>query len=297
MNIDEFWTLVERVHATAPRDMKAKCQSLEQELRTLPMEELWSFMEHLVECFHRANKWDLWGVAYLIRRGCSDDKFMDFRYTLISLGRRAFESALADADSLAEFDIDPEWVCFEGYQYVPSKVYEDRFHGELPPSQADSKYPHHTTGEPFDEEEMTPRYPRLVAKYSYKDVEPGKLKELRRMRGEKQARTEDMNKRVRQSLLLGIIPSSGLVPPPRIAQQVMATGKSPAASGLRHEWEPFVMEEGSFWSVLRELGGALPDDLKERPDLHGKRITLDTQCSGIDDYDAWIHSLRERGLQ
>ena len=45
MNIDTFWTLVERVHAGAPDDMREKCRLLAAELRTLPCDEILSFEE------------------------------------------------------------------------------------------------------------------------------------------------------------------------------------------------------------------------------------------------------------
>jgi len=127
MSINEFWSVVERVHAAAPQDMLVKCKLLAEELHRMPADELLSFVRHFTEFYFRAYKWDIWAAAYIIHGGCSDDSFMDFRWTLISLGRRPFEAALADADSLADFDIKREWACFEGYQYVPGKVWSERF--------------------------------------------------------------------------------------------------------------------------------------------------------------------------
>ena len=42
----------------------------------------------------QAYSWPLWGAAYVINGGCSDDTFTDFRAALISRGRQAFEAQL-----------------------------------------------------------------------------------------------------------------------------------------------------------------------------------------------------------
>ena len=62
--------------------------------------------------------WSLWGAAYVINGGCSDDPFVDFRASLISRGRQVFERALSDPDSLADEDFDGSDWFNEGYQYA-----------------------------------------------------------------------------------------------------------------------------------------------------------------------------------
>ena len=292
MSTDEFWNVVERVHAAAPQDMPAKCRLLAEELHRMPADELLSFARHFGECYFKAYKWEVWGAAYIIHGGCSDDSFMDFRSTLISLGRRPFEAALRDADSLADFDINPEWACFEGYQYVPGKVWRERFNYDPPRDEEQNKHPAEPTGEDWDDEEMTPRFPRLVVKYGHKDTDPEILKGKRARR----ARFDEMSEAVRTILLLGIIPKCGLLPPPRIVKRVLAMGKAPDSSGLNYQWEPFDLDEGNFWSALHRLERPLPSDMNPRADLAGKRIALDINCGDVNDYDEWIESLLARGM-
>ncbi|HEX5219568.1 MAG TPA: DUF4240 domain-containing protein [Verrucomicrobiae bacterium] len=100
-NIDEFWTTVERALVASGGDMERKCELLTAELERLSGEKSKAFNQHLRDLFHRAYIWDLWGAAYLMNEGCRDDSLMDFRYTLISLGRTVCENALANPDSLA----------------------------------------------------------------------------------------------------------------------------------------------------------------------------------------------------
>jgi hypothetical protein len=45
---------------------------------------------------------DLWGAAYLINGGCSDDGYEYFRGWLIAQGRATFERIVADPDALAD---------------------------------------------------------------------------------------------------------------------------------------------------------------------------------------------------
>jgi len=293
MTIDEFWKIVERVHAASPKDMEAKCRRLAEELRLLPLAEVASFDSHLTECYYRANSWDLWGAAWLICRGCGDDSFTDFRYTLISLGKDAFEATLANSDNLADFDIDPAWAAYEGYQYVPSKIYEERCASEMPRSDASSKYPHGPQGTPFNEDEMTLRFPRLVAKYKHQDAAPEEVRKKKR----RQAAFYNSTELVKALLLRGVIPSCGMVPPPRIVKKVFASGWAPAASGLSSRWEPFELDEGAFWKALAQLKDPSAIDLRIRPDLERKRIALDTDCLGVNNYEEWIRSLEKRGYQ
>ena len=74
-----------------------------------------------------AYTWDLWGAAYLINGGCSDDGFAYFRSWLISRGRAAYEEAVRDPDSLADLvDPDRDDYEFEDLWGLALVVYEER---------------------------------------------------------------------------------------------------------------------------------------------------------------------------
>jgi hypothetical protein len=47
---------------------------------------------------NRAYPWDLWGAAFVINGGCSDDGCERFRARLIMQGRDVFERALDDPE-------------------------------------------------------------------------------------------------------------------------------------------------------------------------------------------------------
>jgi hypothetical protein len=166
MTLDQFWNIVEKVHLVSEGDMDKKCELLDAELRRLPLDEVRSFHDYFYECFDRAYNWELWAAAYIIGGGCSDDKFSDFRSTLISMGRQTFERALADPQSLADIDYDSETADYEGYQYVPTQVERDLSGGQDFPRTR--PHPNDPSGTIWDEDKVADLYPRLAKKYDYK---------------------------------------------------------------------------------------------------------------------------------
>src|SRR5262245_43230175 len=97
-----FWSLVQRAHDAAPDDMDRKCESLKAEIAKLSATDASDFAVLFDAMRDKAYSYDLWGAAYVIHGGCSDDTFDDFRASLISRGRGCFERAIADPDSLAD---------------------------------------------------------------------------------------------------------------------------------------------------------------------------------------------------
>jgi len=165
MTLAQFWNLIEKIHVASGGDMDKKCELLDAELRRMSLDEVRSFHAHFYECQDRAYSWELWAAAYIIGGGCSDDKLSDFRSTLISMGRQAFERALADPQSLADIDYDAEVADYKGYQYVPSQVERDLSGGQdFPRSRPHPKDP---SGTIWDEDKVAELFPRLAAKYEY----------------------------------------------------------------------------------------------------------------------------------
>lgn len=166
MTLDQFWSLVEKVHHLSGGNMDTKCELLDAELRKLPLDEVRSFHSFFYECEYRAYTWELWAAAYIIGGGCSNDKFSDFRSTLISMGRQMFEQTLADPQSLADIDYDADVADYEGYQYVPLMVERDLNGGQnFPRSRPHPKNP---AGAIWDEDKVADLYPRLAQKYNYR---------------------------------------------------------------------------------------------------------------------------------
>jgi hypothetical protein len=164
MTSAEFWKLLEGLPPEGAEE------ALRERLEALEPARIVEFQAHFDSQHARAYTWLLWGAAYIIDGGCSDDGFIDFRYGLISRGRKIFEAALADPDSLVEVaseDDDGGFIPNETFGYVASEVYEEKTGNGIPLSKnAEPKEP---TGEEwdFDDEELcAKKLPRLWAKFA-----------------------------------------------------------------------------------------------------------------------------------
>src|ERR1044071_5918310 len=162
MTQEQFWNIIEKVHQESGIDIERRFVVLEAELEKLSLEEVQSFETHFNGCVHRAYTWPLWGAAYVMGGGCSDDGFWDFRSTLVTCGRTVFERALTDPDSLADLPVElGDSLQVEGLQYIPSKVAKRRG-GELLEVMS---HPREPEGKKWDEADLPKLYPRLTKLY------------------------------------------------------------------------------------------------------------------------------------
>lgn len=160
MTPEGFWALIDK-HVSLDDD-ELDVSGLEDALAALPAEEIVSFDQIFAKLFSESYSWKLWGAAYIIRGGCSDDSFDYFRGWLIARGRKVFEAAIADPDSLAE--VAEQDVECEDMLNVAASAYETATDG----TQLDGaayNYPDLGDGWDFDDAaEMRKRYPKLAAK-------------------------------------------------------------------------------------------------------------------------------------
>lgn len=158
MDIHQFWSIIEKI-----KDNQEPEVNLQKELLKVSPEEIVSYQNHFNNLFHAAYRWDLWGAAYIMEGGCSDDGFTDFRYALISKGQKVFEEALQNADSLVDVDI----ISNEFFGYAALKAYEEKTGREFPKLQS-NKYPRKPAGQDWnfdDASENQCRLPRIWKRY------------------------------------------------------------------------------------------------------------------------------------
>ena len=108
MTEEQFWEIVESTKAAAGGSFDEHFKKLVSRLTTLEPEQIAAFDLNFDVLSIRAYSWDLWGAAYVIHGGCSDDSFTDFRSWLISMGRDVYQRALADPESLADIELGPD---------------------------------------------------------------------------------------------------------------------------------------------------------------------------------------------
>jgi hypothetical protein len=162
MNTDQFWQLNENL----PSETAALV--IEERLAKLDPAEIISYQAHFSAAFIQAYQWKLWGAAYIIDGGCSDDGFIDFRYGLIARGRGVFEAALLDPDSLVNIadDSDEGYIPNEDFGYVARQVYEKKTGKEMP--SIETIHPLNPSDDDwdFDDEELNAqKLPKLWAKF------------------------------------------------------------------------------------------------------------------------------------
>ena len=166
MDEASFWDLTAQTRAEADNDTGRQSELLEERLRTLPPQQIVAFQRRRHRLDERAYTWDLWGAAYVIEDGCSDDCFRDFRAYLISLGRDTYEAALRDPDSLATVVQDAETGDWENADSVAADAYENVAGEDLPAE--DSDLSGDPRGQPWDDEnqeDLVRRYPRLAERF------------------------------------------------------------------------------------------------------------------------------------
>ena len=162
MQEQDFWNIVDSVRQTASNDLDARVDLLAAHLENLEGKTIVAFQAKYDEMIDRADRWDLWGAAYLINGGCSDDGFRYFRDWLISEGSSVYAQSLANPDQLADFDL-PDDCELESFGYVALDVYEEKFKTQLA---RHYRSPHlETQGEPWEEDDLAALLPRLAAKY------------------------------------------------------------------------------------------------------------------------------------
>jgi Protein of unknown function (DUF4240) len=163
-----FWDLIADTRAAAGNDTGRQSQLLEQRLSALPAQQIVDFQRLRRGFDERAYTWDLWGAAYVIEDGCSKDCFRDFRGYLISLGRRPYEAAVSDPDSLAPIMQDAEQGDWENADSVAGDAYASATGEDLPTD--DSDLSGDPRGKPWDDDGdgealLVRRYPRLAERF------------------------------------------------------------------------------------------------------------------------------------
>jgi hypothetical protein len=157
-----FWKIVQDANDASGGNMERKCGVVRQKISALPAADAIEFAQLFDAMMGKAYSHALWGAAYVINGGCSDDTFDDFCSSLISRGRQAFERALSNPDSLAdEPDDDEDWF-YEGYEYAVTYGVEAAA-GHWP----QSTMPDQPAGTEWQEDDLDVLYPKLSAKFGW----------------------------------------------------------------------------------------------------------------------------------
>ena len=168
----QFWSIVDSSmnSGSAPA---LQLKALRQSLSALPADQIERFQATFEFEMNRANSWDLWGADYVIHGGASDDGFEYFRSWVISRGRKVFEKALANPDSLAD-EVPKgttEALEFESFAYIAKDVWTKKMGKPItafPPPATSLPGGSQPRGKPFKEDsaDLAAHYPKLWKRFS-----------------------------------------------------------------------------------------------------------------------------------
>jgi hypothetical protein len=162
MNRDNFWAMVD--DARSGRDSHDQVEAIRAELVDRSSDEIVDFDRHMSELLANSYSWNLWGAAYLIKGGCSDDGFDYFRGWLIAQGQSVYDNAIANPDSLADVPALEEDVECSELLSIAWSAYESVAKAEMPMNPIN--LPDLGEGWDFDDDaEMKQRYPKLFARF------------------------------------------------------------------------------------------------------------------------------------
>ncbi|MBE9940993.1 MAG: DUF4240 domain-containing protein [Cellulosimicrobium funkei] len=190
MDRETFWGIVETARERAGAgadDRGAEDDPLPGALTDLLVErlaadEMLAFVDVAGDVANDAYAWPVWGAAYLVEGGCSDDGFMDFRDGLVLAGRAVFERTLADPDTLADHPVvaamadgGSPWFGFESLDSLVRDAWsratgeDDEAYYAARERTSSVRARSEPAGEPWDfddEEENARRLPRLTALFA-----------------------------------------------------------------------------------------------------------------------------------
>ncbi len=163
-----FWELIEQTKNEADGDLDMQHEIIVSKLSKYLPEEILEFDKIFNKYHMESYTSELWAAAYIINGGCSDDGFDYFRGWLISKGRKVYEDALKNPESLADIITDEESgeVEFENFLYVANEAYRVCTGKEDFYDKAESTpYPEIELTWNEDSEELEVMFPKLAEKF------------------------------------------------------------------------------------------------------------------------------------
>lgn len=164
-----FWNLIDTSRHDADGVLGDQVEILQKLLEEFAPDDIAVFDDIFHQYWVQAYTWDLWGAAYLIGDGCSDEGFMDFRGWLISKGQKAYEAALRDAEALMEIVSDDDDDCqFQGFESAAPQAWQAKTGRGLSDFPRGAwMQPEEPSGEIWheDTDDLERRFPRLWEKF------------------------------------------------------------------------------------------------------------------------------------
>ncbi len=166
MDEDRFWMLIETSKKNSQGNYEKQQNELTKELIKLDAIEILKFDNRFRTLRGNAYKWELWGAAYIMNGGCSDDCFSDFRDWLIGRGKEIYYNAMSNPETLVFQNHDMDNDDWEGLGYVSMTCYEEKTGQDMPKGIQEN---FDITGDEWQEEgdDLKNKFPKLWSKWGF----------------------------------------------------------------------------------------------------------------------------------
>jgi hypothetical protein len=157
-----FWELIGSSRA-ASQDQFEFMDRLKVQLEAFYPNEIRNFHKVFLTKFNELNIWDVWALAYIVRRGCGDDEFDYFKAWVITKGQQAFEriKSLNTNQLPILFDEEPQ---LEEFMYLAEQVYESKTNDIMKPIRIKRQK---IRGTHWNENNLNHQFPELCAMFNY----------------------------------------------------------------------------------------------------------------------------------
>lgn len=169
MEDGQFWDIVDRSLEASNGSIEGQATELEDILAALPPARVASFNARFVSKNLELYSWELWGAAYVLNGGCSDDCFEYFRSWVVGQGKDYHKAVKRDPQVLGDGRLS---FAFESddAELLPYAV-EDAYRRASGGRDLYQDYPQspstiaggEPSGTPWDEDEVENLYPGLTS--------------------------------------------------------------------------------------------------------------------------------------
>ena len=156
-----FWSVVEQAKRSSA-GVTDQVSSVTDQLEAFNASQIKRFQTLLEARLDEANHWDLWALAFVAQDGCSDDAFEGFRAWLVLQGRRLFELALHDIRAVFDEVPTGPQTSAEALLMAAPVAFATRAGKAMKIARRSTS---RLKGQPWDENELSRRYPELVRYY------------------------------------------------------------------------------------------------------------------------------------
>lgn len=162
-----FWAIIDESRKNAGGSTAVQAEELERILSRLPLEQVVKFDADFTKHTDEIYSYELWGAAYVLLQGCSDDGFLYFRSWIVAQGLEYFDTVRGNPAAVGDGRLTDTEETDEAelLSYVASEVYEAATGTDIYDAYPDHPVPEDNggpSGRAWDEDELDTLYPGIV---------------------------------------------------------------------------------------------------------------------------------------